>query len=109
MTSAIFEYATFGGLRQDYCITHDGQVHLGVLGGNAIYSAVGAKLWAGSVGLISRVGSDFPAEWLNKIQQAGFNITAIKQLSDYLGWEFIAPPPISDAIIELGNKLKDQY
>lgn len=82
MTSDIFEYATFGGLRQDYCITHDGQVHLGVLGGNAIYSAVGAKLWAGSVGLISRVGSDFPAEWLNKIQQAGFNITAIKQLSE---------------------------
>lgn len=28
----------------------------------------------------------------------------IKQLSDYLGWEFILPPPPSEKSVELGNK-----
>jgi sugar/nucleoside kinase (ribokinase family) len=82
MTLSEITYVTLGGLRQDYCITHDGQVYLGVIGGNAIYSAVGAKLWSESVGLVSRVGSDFPAEWLDELLRAGFNIDGITQLSE---------------------------
>jgi ribokinase len=75
-------YLTLGGLRQDYCITHDGRLLLGVLGGNAIYSAVGARLWADEVGLVSRVGADFPSQWIEQLTESGFVTDGIKQLPE---------------------------
>ena len=65
------QYATIGGLREDYFITPDKQVHLHKLGGNAVYSAAGAALWAERVGIVSRVGSNYPSEWLDEIGQMG--------------------------------------
>ena len=82
MSLSEYQYVTLGGIRQDYCITHDGQVFLGVLGGNAIYSAVGARLWTDKVGIVSRVGSDFPVEWLDQLTISGFNIEGIHQLPE---------------------------
>ncbi len=82
MSVSEFQYVTIGGLRQDYCITHDGEVYLGVLGGNAVYAAVGASLWTDSVGLVSRVGSDFPITFLDQLTNAGFNIDGVIQLPE---------------------------
>ena len=76
------QYVTLGGMRQDYCITHDGRVLLGVLGGNAIYSAVGARLWTDTVGIVSRVGSDFPTEWSDQLSNSGINVEGIHRLSE---------------------------
>lgn len=67
------EYVIVGGLRDDYFITPDGEVHLHQLGGNALYAAVGAQVWAQPldqpVGLIARVGCNFPSEWLDEINR----------------------------------------
>lgn len=65
------KYLFVGGLREDYFITHEGRVHLGVLGGNAVFAAAGARLWSDSVGIISRVGSNYPEDWLNDIEVSG--------------------------------------
>lgn len=66
-------YLTVGGLREDYFITADRQVHLHKLGGNAVYSAVGARLWASAdksgVHIVSRVGENYPQEWFERIEQ----------------------------------------
>ncbi|NIM92309.1 MAG: hypothetical protein GTO18_01155 [Anaerolineales bacterium] len=78
----VIDYLFIGGMREDYCITHDGKVHLGVLGGNAIYAASGARLWSSSVGIVSRVGSNYPHEWLDLIQSHGINVRGIKILSE---------------------------
>jgi hypothetical protein len=67
-----------GGLRQDYCITHDGRVFAGMLGGNALYAAVGARVWGASVALVSRVGSDYPAAWLKRLRDEGFNLDGVR-------------------------------
>ncbi|MEE9216501.1 MAG: carbohydrate kinase family protein [Anaerolineales bacterium] len=75
-------YLIIGGLREDYCITHDGQARSGVLGGNAVYAATGAALWSDSVGLLGRVGSNFPTEWIEQIAESGLDTTGIKVLSD---------------------------
>ena len=64
-------YLIIGGLREDYCITHDGRARSGVLGGNAVYAATGAALWSDSVGILGRVGSNFPLSWLEQIAAAG--------------------------------------
>lgn len=75
-------YLIIGGLREDYCITHDGQARSGVLGGNALYAAAGAALWSNSVGLVGRVGSNFPPQWLEEIARAGLDIDGVTVLPD---------------------------
>ncbi|MFQ5923045.1 MAG: carbohydrate kinase family protein [Anaerolineales bacterium] len=75
-------YLIIGGLREDYCITHGGQARSGVLGGNAAYAAGGAALWSESVGLVGRVGSNFPSKWLEEIARAGLDISGITVLPD---------------------------
>ena len=76
------EFAFVGGLRQDYCITHEGRVFAGMLGGNALYAAVGAKIWGASVGLISRVGNNYPVAWLDQLRDRGFNLDGVRILPD---------------------------
>src|SRR5258707_9409481 len=75
------DYAIVGGLRDDYFITPDGQTHLHPLGGNDLYSAVGARLWAPSpvqrVGIVARVGANFPPEWLAEIEQQGIDVGGV--------------------------------
>ena len=74
------EFIFLGGLREDYCITHEGAAINHALGGNAIYAAVGARIWGKSVGLIGRIGSNFPDDWLRSIENAGIGTLGIKRL-----------------------------
>jgi sugar/nucleoside kinase (ribokinase family) len=76
------ECAFLGGLSQDYYITHDGEIFLGVLGGEAVYAAAGASLWSAHCRIFSRVGSDFPREWLDKIAGAGIDVDGVRVLPD---------------------------
>lgn len=61
---------TAGGLRIDYLITHDNRVHLGLPGGNALYSAVGAALWAENVHLWARYGQNYPIHLLQNLDSS---------------------------------------
>jgi sugar/nucleoside kinase (ribokinase family) len=82
METGRIDYIIIGGLRTDYYITHDGQARLGVMGGNAVYSAAGAKLWSSSIGIISRVGSNYPKEWILSLKDVGIDIEGIRILED---------------------------
>ncbi len=82
MPPIIPEYIFTGGLREDYFITAAGEVHLRKLGGNAIYAAVGARVWSKAVGLLSRVGSNYPPEWLELLQQRGLDTRGVKVLPE---------------------------
>ena len=74
------ELAAIGSLQQDYYVTHLGRIHVGVLGGNACYAAAGARLWARDVGVFGRVGADFPAELLAKLQSLGVTTSFVRRL-----------------------------
>lgn len=78
------QYFTAGGLRIDYVITANGQVHLREMGGNAIYSAVGARIWGVHVGILSRVGENYPQGWLSQLEQSGLSIAGIRRIP---GWQ----------------------
>lgn len=71
-----------GSLRQDYFITADGQAHAGLMGGQGIYAAVGARIWSAEVGLISRVGSGYPSEWLDEFAHNGIDVSLVKVLPE---------------------------
>jgi sugar/nucleoside kinase (ribokinase family) len=72
------EFAFVGGMREDYFITPTGEARLREMGGNALYAAVGARLWSEHVGLVSRVGENYPAEWLTTIQTRRLDTGGIK-------------------------------
>jgi sugar/nucleoside kinase (ribokinase family) len=78
------QYFTAGGLRIDYLITSQGQVRLREMGGNAIYSAVGAKIWSAQVAILSRVGANYPRQWLGRLEQAGIHTEGVRTIP---GWQ----------------------
>lgn len=84
MSEETIKYLCIGGLREDYFITHRGEVYLGVLGGNAVYAAAGARLWSPYVGIVSRIGSNFPAGWIDNVRDAGISTNGIQVLPQEL-------------------------
>lgn len=78
------KYLFLGGIREDYCITHTGRAISGTLGGNAVYSAVGARIWSDSVGILGRIGSNFDRLKLERIEQAGIDISKVNMLDQPL-------------------------
>lgn len=71
------QIVTTGGLRVDYLITRDGYAKNGIMGGNALFSAVGASIWSDSVGLWSRIGDNFPRQWLTHMRESGIDTKGI--------------------------------
>ncbi len=61
-----------GRLQRDYIITPKGKSLEDVPGGNLLYAATGLAIWGGNTGLISRVGQDYPQEWIRQI--AGYRM-----------------------------------
>ena len=67
-----------GQLRRQYLIPPEGRPLLDVPGGNLLYSASGARLWADSTCLMARIGENYPHEWLKLFQQKGMESRGIK-------------------------------
>ncbi len=72
------DYVVCGGLREDYLITAAGQAVDGAMGGNALYAAAGARVWTTAVGMVARVGNNYPAKWIQRIDQADIDTHGIK-------------------------------
>jgi sugar/nucleoside kinase (ribokinase family) len=80
MNARASKHSFIGGVREDYCITHEGKTYLGVIGGNAVYSAVGGRLWSSPVRIVSRVGANYPEEWLADLHKHGIDVSGVKVL-----------------------------
>jgi len=82
MPETTLKYISVGGLREDFFITAAGEVHLHKIGGNALFSAVGARIWAEQVGLLARVGLNYPSAWLEQLRQHGLNTDGVTVLPE---------------------------
>lgn len=60
-----------GGMTIDDLVLADGTVHRRVPGGNALYCALGARLWDVHSEIVSFVGADYPAEDLHRLNEVG--------------------------------------
>lgn len=67
-----------GCLNRDTILPVSGEPQIDVFGGNLAYAAVGLNLWGGMAGLLTRVGQDYPFEWLNGFESLGFSLSGIK-------------------------------
>lgn len=69
-----------GRLHRDFILLADGQTFEDQMGGNALYSAVGWKLWQKdqTAGLVARVGEDYPRQWLDEFEQRGIDVEGVR-------------------------------
>lgn len=74
------KYITIGGITLDDTIFHNGPVKFDCPGGNSIYSALGAKLWTDSVGIVGRIGDDYPQSYLDMLAESGIDICGITRV-----------------------------
>jgi cytidine kinase len=73
-----------GQLTRDYIILPNGQALTNQPGGNVLYAAIGLKVWEPDPppGIVARVGSDYPAEWLELIAEKGLDPHGVRILPD---------------------------
>ncbi len=84
-------YPTFvivGRLRRDYLLPPVGPPLVDVPGGDLLYAAAGLAAWEGSIGLLARVGEDYPREWLRVFEQRGLDTRGIRILPEHLDLRF---------------------
>lgn len=74
------EFLVFGQLTREYLLPPSGPARLDVAGGNLLYAAAGLRAWESSIGLVGRVGDDYPREWLNECIARGFDTSGIRIL-----------------------------
>ena len=74
------EQVMVGGFTLDDTVLLDNRILRKAPGGNALYSAVGARLAGGRPGLASPVGRDYPQEYLDLMAHAGFDLSGVPRL-----------------------------
>ncbi|MCC6904622.1 MAG: hypothetical protein IT326_02190 [Anaerolineae bacterium] len=70
---------TLGGVTIDDIVHYDtGKAYFGTPGGNAVFSAIGAKVWGGQPHILARVGTDYPQEAIRRIREGGIVLHLIQ-------------------------------
>ncbi len=73
-------YVLLGQLRRDYILPLSGRPRLDIPGGNVLYAAAGLSIWDSSMGIVARVGEDYPRAWLADFSEAGLNTRGVRIL-----------------------------
>jgi sugar/nucleoside kinase (ribokinase family)/fructoselysine-6-P-deglycase FrlB-like protein len=74
------EVIVVGNLTVDDVVHPNGETIMASPGGNAIYAATGALIWGLSVGLVARVGADFPVAPLDRLRDAGLDTGGLRPI-----------------------------
>lgn len=81
----------FGRLSRMFLLPANGRPQLDMPGGNLLFAASGLALWEKRLGLVARVGEDYPHAWLEKFEERGLDIKGIHILPKALDLrEFLA-------------------
>lgn len=73
-----------GRLHRDYILPLQGRPLLDAPGGPLLYTAVGMRVWEKHIGLLTRVGEDYPHEWLRTFEKHGLDTRGVKILTEPL-------------------------
>ena len=73
-----------GLLRREYLLPPVGRPLLDTPGGNLLYAAGGLRVWESEIGLLGRVGEDYPFQWRRDIEARGFDMQGLKILQGSL-------------------------
>lgn len=87
-------FVTIGNFSIDNVVTAEGHVRLRKIGGNAIYSAIGANYWSENVGIATTIPLNYPDEWLQQLRSAGIDLAGVKRVPPAIEleeWFFYQP------------------
>ena len=73
-------FVVAGYLRREYILPAVGNPVLDGPGGNLLYAASGLRIWEDEVGLLGRVGEDYPFQWRRDFETRGFDVKGLKVL-----------------------------
>jgi hypothetical protein len=84
MPETSLRFIIAGKLKRDFALIPGGKALVDTLGGNLGYAGAGLGVWEApqQVGLLARVGEDYPRDWLSEINQRGFDIQGIRILPE---------------------------
>lgn len=75
------DYVTVGCLAIDNIINARGIKKLNVFGGNAVFGTAGMYLWHdGTIGVVSRKGTDISDEWMRMLRQKEIDVEGIRDV-----------------------------
>jgi len=92
-STPFLRYIVAGKLQRDTILPVIGKAALDVPGGSLLYAAAGLRLWEDFIGLIGRVGEDYPQEWLERLSDYGFDRRGIRVLPYRIDVRFFAAYP----------------
>ncbi len=69
-----------GRLSREYILPSEGPPILDRPGGSPLYAAGGAAVWEKEIGLLARVGEDYPSQWLHTFEERSFDTRGIHVL-----------------------------
>lgn len=71
-----------GKLTREYILPPAGRPLLDSPGGNLLYAAGGLAVWARDIGLVGRVGEEYPRQWLRELEKRGLDTNGIRTLQE---------------------------
>jgi sugar/nucleoside kinase (ribokinase family) len=66
-------FVVAGLMRREYLLPPVGRPLLDAPGGNLLYAAGGLRVWESEIGLLGRVGEDYPIQWRRDFEERGFD------------------------------------
>lgn len=88
--TSFIRFIVAGQLKREYILTPDGRAHLDIPGGDLLYAAASLSMWDNDIGLLSRVGEDYPQDWINDLAEMGFECQGINILPQSLDLRYFA-------------------
>jgi sugar/nucleoside kinase (ribokinase family) len=71
---------TIGNFTIDNIVTADGLVSSRKAGGNAVFSAIGAHLWANEVAIFTTIPNNYPSNYLEELERGGIYLKGVKKV-----------------------------
>ena len=72
------ELVIFGSLTIDNVVLANGEVLPQSSGGNAVYAALGARIWSDRVGIVSRCGREYPRACFDLLASLGIDTGGVR-------------------------------
>ena len=82
MVSPILKNIIIGKLQREFVLPLSGKPVIDGPGGNLLYAACGLAIWENQGGLVSKVGEEYPRNWIGQAKKGGFDVRGIKILPE---------------------------
>lgn len=83
-------------MQRDTILSSSGKPGLDIPGGGLAYAACGLRVWDNSIGLIGRVGEDYPRDWIEQFAGRGFDCRGIHILPKAIDLRYFVAYPDLD-------------